>query len=295
MAAPYKGNVLLAYSNNSIIQGSTSNDVLIITTNSNQNMLFGSSNTSNIFMKISSNGFVGIGKSNPAYTLDVNGGINFTNGSLQQNGTYYGSLWANNSSNVYIIGSNLGINTSTASEGFELRGLNAKVGCNMYIMSNIGVGKSNPTYTLDVVGGINCTTGLYQNGVAYVGASTTSYQMFNNTSNLSTVGSNSANFTVGAGSKLLIASYALWASNITQAQTTFNIFSSASNTWVASNVSFDPIPIANLPIQQSYEMIIPNSTLGPGTYYVQFSTNKNSSAINTSNCYMNCTLINFPV
>ena len=244
MAAPYKANMVLAYSNNSVLQGARSNDMLIASTNSNQNIVFGSSNTSNLFMKIASNAFIGIGKSNPAYTIDINGSMNLT-GVLRQNGAPYvaSQQWSSNASNVYIASSNIGINSSNASEGIDIQGVNAKVGCNLYVMSNLSIGKSNPTYALDVVGGINCTTGIYQNGLAYADPTTFSCtQVFSNASNLTTSGGVSSNFILGTGTKLLLASYGLWAGGVTQAQTTFSIYNSSTSNWVASNVSYDTIP-----------------------------------------------------
>ena len=185
MAAPYKGNIVLAYSNNWLLQGATSNDMLIVTTNSNQSMIFGSSNTSNIFMKMTSNGFLGIGKSNPGFALDVAGDINFTGTLRQGNTAYVGSQWSNNSTNVFLLGSNVGIGASNVTEGLDIRGLNAKVGCNLYVMSNVGIGKSNPGFALDVTGDVNFTGTLRQGGTAYVGS-----QWSNNSTNVFLLSSN---------------------------------------------------------------------------------------------------------
>jgi hypothetical protein len=72
-----------------------------------------SNNDSNIFALAPSN--VGIGKSNPAFALDIVGDLNFT-GTLRQGGTpYIGSQWSNNSTNVFLMGSNVGIRTSNPS------------------------------------------------------------------------------------------------------------------------------------------------------------------------------------
>jgi hypothetical protein len=98
---------------------------------------------------------VGIGTTNPAYRLDVNGDINFT-GAFRQNGTpYIGSQWSNNSSNVFLLS------------------------------SNVGIGTTNPAYRLDVNGDINFTGAFRQNGTPYIGS-----QWSNNSSNVFLLSSN---------------------------------------------------------------------------------------------------------
>jgi hypothetical protein len=104
---------------------------------------------------------VGIKNSNPLYSVDIIGDLNFT-GVLRQGGAAYsGGQWFNNSTNVFLLGSNVGISTSTPSEAIDIKGSNMKVGCNLYVMSNIGIGLSNPKYALDVKGGINLTGSLF--------------------------------------------------------------------------------------------------------------------------------------
>lgn len=86
--------------------------------NGNNTFGFGSGTQSNAHftpsvLSMTSTGFVGIGNSNAAYRLDVSGDINFT-GILRQNGTaYIGSQWSNNSTNVFVTGSNVGIGTTS--------------------------------------------------------------------------------------------------------------------------------------------------------------------------------------
>jgi microcystin-dependent protein len=110
---------------------------------------------------------VGIGKSNPGYPLDVVGDVNFT-GTLRQNGVLYASggggssQWSNTSSNVYLLS------------------------------SNVAIGKSNASFPL-VVGDVNFTGTLCQNGAAYVGSqwSNTSSSVFLLSSNVGIATSNS--------------------------------------------------------------------------------------------------------
>ena len=139
MAATYGAGFILAQSNNHILRGATSNDVLMFTGNSNQSILFGSSNTSNVMMMLSSNGFLGIGKSNPAFALDVLGPINFSNG-LYLNGTaYVGSQWSNSSTNVFLLGSNVGLGTMTPQAQLHLSS-NLRVDGSMTLQSYMQFG-----------------------------------------------------------------------------------------------------------------------------------------------------------
>lgn len=138
---------------NYILQGSGSNDLLFFVATSNQNLLFGTSNNSNLIMMLSSNGRVGIGKSNPAYTLDVAGSINFV-GSLTSNGVPFvsgggGGGWSNNSSNIFVMG------------------------------SNVAIGKSNAAYALDVAGDVNMMGTLRQSNIAILTSTTSNTNMLN--------------------------------------------------------------------------------------------------------------------
>ena len=65
-------------------------------------------------------GLVGIGKTNPAYALDVTGDLNFT-GTFRQNGTpYIGSQWTGTST-LYFVG-NVGINTTSVANPLTVGG-----------------------------------------------------------------------------------------------------------------------------------------------------------------------------
>jgi hypothetical protein len=96
----------------------------------------------NIFIDIE-NDRVGIGSTIPSYKLDVVGDINFT-GSLYQNEEEFVSGGGGGES--YWSGTEVGIHT----------------------LSNVGVGTTNPQFTLDVTGDINLTGTLNQNGSPFV-------------------------------------------------------------------------------------------------------------------------------
>jgi hypothetical protein len=143
--------------------------------------------------KIGSNLYVmsnlGIGKSNPAFALDIVGSINFT-GSFNQNGlTFTGSRWTSNNQGVIynFTSSNVGIGTNALNEKFTLSNGNAIMYSNLYVMNFIGIGKSNPGYALDVNGDINMTGSgvIRQNGSPAVFS-----QWSNNAGNVFLLGSN---------------------------------------------------------------------------------------------------------
>ena len=143
--------------------------------------------------KIGSNLYVmsnlGIGKSNPAYALDVVGNINFT-GLFYQNGSaFIGSRWTSNNQGIHFnfAGCNVGIGTAALNERFTLSNGNAIMYSNLYVMNFIGIGKSNPAYALDVNGDINLTgtATIRQNGSPAVFS-----QWSNNSNNIFVTGSN---------------------------------------------------------------------------------------------------------
>ena len=82
-------------------------------------------------------GRIGVGKTNPAYPLDVNGTLNAT--ALYVNGSpYIGSQWTTTGSNIY------------------------------YTTGSVGIGKTNPAVALDVVGASNITGNLGVGGTLTV-------------------------------------------------------------------------------------------------------------------------------
>ena len=79
-----------------------------------------SNDLSNIYIGQHSN--VGIRKHNPMYPLDVHGDINLS-GIIRQNGIpYIGSQWSNTDSNVFLLSSNVGIGTSNPSSKLHVIG-----------------------------------------------------------------------------------------------------------------------------------------------------------------------------
>jgi hypothetical protein len=116
----------VARSNASFFANSLSNDALIRPMMGFQRILVGTQSNALSAIMVSSNvtqitspcvylsSNLGIGISNPNYNLDIVGDINFT-GYLRNNGNLYTtsqSQWQSQSSNIYIMGSNVGIGTS---------------------------------------------------------------------------------------------------------------------------------------------------------------------------------------
>ena len=127
----------------------------------------------------SSNSNIGFGgQSNPNFTVDILGNLNFS-GSLNQGGTpYIGSQFSNVGKIVYITNSNLGIGTMNPLAPLHIA---SNIQVDHYIRmsnaliyssnSNIGFGgQSNPSFTVDILGNLNISGSLNQGGSAYIGS-----------------------------------------------------------------------------------------------------------------------------
>ncbi len=180
-----------------------------------------SNNSSNVFV-LSSN--VGIGLSNPAYTLDVFGDINVSSGAFRSNGIVLdmSSPWGILGSNVYLLSSNVGIGKNNPAYPLDVVGdinftgelkLNgtrydrsqwSNSSSNVFILSsNVGIGKSNPGVALDVNGDVNITGSIIRNGLPYgalLNYDDTDALTINNSSNVSVlIGQTSYNLVSSLG------------------------------------------------------------------------------------------------
>jgi hypothetical protein len=135
-----------------------SNLLLYASSNSASNYIrFAASNVE--LVRMTGNGYVGIGTSNPQYPLDVRG-------SLYSSNVYSVSSSNTNQSSSYISCITLS-NTNQSSyiaDFAQLRtgGVNrinalGDGSLGTVTFSNIGIANSNPSYPLDVIGNINCT------------------------------------------------------------------------------------------------------------------------------------------
>jgi hypothetical protein len=113
-------------------------------------LAFGYNNTQSInnteVMRISRNGYVGIGTTTPNYQLDVSGNINTSN-SLYFNG--------NNNSYQYLMSVTGNTINYNASENHVFYISNNEIG--RFTSNGLGIGNPNPSYPLDVSGNGNFT------------------------------------------------------------------------------------------------------------------------------------------
>lgn len=229
--------IIVAPGSNSYITGTNQYDVVFATTSNVQGFAFGYNTP---YLRITSNGFVGIGMSNPTSMLQVAGSILPSADSVYDLGssnlrwkTLYiasntldiagtklkvdstGSLVITNSNNSnanivaaqVLIGSgsnlvslqldtsnNLQFVSASVSNGQVVTSSNAASvtssswsnnSNNVFLIgSNVGIGKSNPQYNLDVFGNINFTGTLTSNGVPFsgggggIGFSNSGYNLF---------------------------------------------------------------------------------------------------------------------
>jgi hypothetical protein len=111
---------------------------------------------------IKSNGNIGIGKTNPSVALDVIGNINLS-GTITGNGSGLNNLNATNINSGTLAVVNGGTGLSSINTGCILigNGPNNLVQTNNFIWKDncLGIGKTNPTTTLDVSGNIT-TSGI---------------------------------------------------------------------------------------------------------------------------------------
>lgn len=103
---------------------------------------------SNLALRIADGGFVGISKSNPQYTVDVGGDVNFAGTLYKNSQPFFTSRWSSNNtgSNIYKMDGRVAIGSNTHPELFSVQGGNA------YFGSNITVGGTFSTQRLSSSG-----------------------------------------------------------------------------------------------------------------------------------------------
>jgi hypothetical protein len=133
------GQLNLYYTNPNFFIGNSSNSGKIQFINANNQFKISASDPSsnklavniNDLLYAHTNNRIGINKTNPSFMLDISGDINFTGNLFQNNSIYVPSTqWTTSGSNIY----------------------NSNVG-------NVGIGITNPSHKLDIVGNINVASG----------------------------------------------------------------------------------------------------------------------------------------
>jgi hypothetical protein len=181
-----------------IFSDTTTDDFVIRTQFPSQKVLIGANTGSNSGLALTQSnayfngGFVGIATSNPQFTLDVNGDINYS-GAIRRNGlNIEGSQFNNYSSNVFVLDSNLGVRTSNPQFALDVSGdinLTGKfyqsgnllatsqfsnVSSNVFLLgSNLGIKNQNPVYDLDVTGIARVSSNMIVDGEIQVGRALT--------------------------------------------------------------------------------------------------------------------------
>ena len=122
---------------------------------------------------------VGIGKTDPGFTLDVVGDINFSGQLYRGSSRFVSTPWEIETSPdaLSYTNGNVGIGAPNPSANLHVTG-NAYVSSNLEVgqanlfvntlTSNVGIGKTDPGFTLDVVGDINFSGQLYQGDSQFV-------------------------------------------------------------------------------------------------------------------------------
>jgi hypothetical protein len=176
---------------------------------------------------------VGVGVVNPQFKMDVGGDLNFT-GTLRYNGVpYIGSQWSNNSTNVFLFDSNVGLNTQTPQAALEVAGSvivrsNISVSNTANFQSNLGIAGqlmvSNAAFfqsNVVIQSNLNVSnTANFQSNLGIAGILTVSNAAFfqSNVIILSNLNvSNTANFqsNLGIAGQLMVSNAAFFQSNLT--------------------------------------------------------------------------------
>lgn len=100
---------------------------------------------------------------------------------------------------------------------------------------------------------------------------------------------NSGNFTVGLGSKFLIINFSWYSSTASTKTASFDIYTS-TNTLITTYTHNYTFSQTSTHTPGTFLYVIPNSTMGAGTFYIKFRHNGSSDSYD----YLTATILNFP-
>lgn len=190
---------------------------------SNSGYLFVGSNGQSPLFISASNNFVGVGTSNPRFTLDINGSMNINNtiGPLFRATYNIGDIVTVTNSNdaldrygigqyasnvTRIITSSTQCNSSIrlSKPADSITGASAQFADMVTLLNNgnLGIGTTNPAYKLDLVGSINLQTGYLVNTLGDV-----SFQTRSNSSRLTILGGSNDNLAFLPADNLIQPNY----------------------------------------------------------------------------------------
>ena len=185
---------------------------------------------------------VGVGKTNPGFTLDVNGDINFSGGLNQGGSPFVSSPW-----------------TIAANDDLSYTSGNVTVGTTLFHVdtqtSNIGIGKTDPGFTLDVNGDVNFSGSLYEGGSPFVSTPwTIDGDDLEYTSGNIGIGTNAAAATLHVGGNIYstsnISAYEIEVANVTTTNLMINTVivsatTSLENAVTVSNITSNTVQFIN--------------------------------------------------
>jgi len=176
---------------------------------------------------------VGVGKTDPGFTLDVNGDINFSGGLNQGGSPFVSSPW-----------------TIAANDDLSYTSGNVTVGTTLFHVdtqtSNIGIGKTDPGFTLDVNGDVNFSGSLYEGGSPFVSTPwTIDGDDLEYTSGNIGIGTNAAAATLHVGGNIYstsnISAYEIEVANVTTTNLMINTVIVSATTSLDSVVNVSNI------------------------------------------------------
>ena len=185
---------------------------------------------------------VGVGKTDPGFTLDVNGDINFSGGLNQGGSPFVSSPW-----------------TIAANDDLSYTSGNVTVGTTLFHVdtqtSNIGIGKTDPGFTLDVNGDVNFSGSLYEGGSPFVSTPwTIDGDDLEYTSGNIGIGTNAAAATLHVGGNIYstsnISAYEIDVANVTTTNLMINTVivsatTSLDNAVTVSNITSNTVQFIN--------------------------------------------------